>query len=346
MQPVLRVRWQLRYTRCNLKCPYCIAAWSARAVEFDPSLFDTTIDALLGQSCRLVVRLGVEGEIFLSKKIRDGVARLSLDPKVEGVSFSTNLCASWNEIESFLDRTDTSRLGVGATLHDSQIDDLEEFFRKVEAIHRRGVLVFVGFVAIPERVESIPRYKRRLDAMGVPFILNEFSGRANRLSYPRDYTERERAVLEENFFSRHYYEMLVERRSPKGRPCTAGNSYVYIGADGNLFPCGMDRNPEWTGAQKIAWRVNKKIAIGMRRSAEEGHRLGRVGECQLGHVSGTRACPHRTCACGNEVQAMAEVSEMYHRTRAMRVIYPKASAAEYEAKYPNLRPIEGDDRPC
>ena len=33
--PVLRIRWQLQFTRCNLKCPYCIAEWTKRPVEFD-----------------------------------------------------------------------------------------------------------------------------------------------------------------------------------------------------------------------------------------------------------------------------------------------------------------------
>jgi len=36
------------------------------------------------------------------------------------------------------------------------------------------------------------------------------------------------------------------------------------------------------------------------------------------------------------------VGKEYHRTRTLRVIYPKDRAAEYEAKYPNLRPIPND----
>ncbi len=32
--PLLFVRWQLQFTKCSLKCPYCIAEWTKRPVGF------------------------------------------------------------------------------------------------------------------------------------------------------------------------------------------------------------------------------------------------------------------------------------------------------------------------
>jgi pyruvate-formate lyase-activating enzyme len=340
--PILRLRWQLQYTQCNLKCPYCIAAWTKRPVEFQAERFSRLVDRLLDLPYRLVVRLGVEGEIFLSPEIQEGVARLSRSPKTEGVSFSTNLVAPWGTISSFLDRADTAKVGMGATLHDTQIADAEGFFEKVAKVQARGVLLFIGYVGLPDRFEQIAAYKKRLDSMGVPFILNEYNGTIEDVPFPKAYTAQQRAFLREHFFTDHYFRMLVERESPKGQPCLAGHRYLYMDTRGDLFACGMDRNPDWTLGQKVAWRVSQPWATEIQKRRKERNRLGNLLDGDPALALGPRPCPHGVCACGNEVQAMARVGREYHRTRTLRVIYPKARAEECERRYPNLRPIEND----
>ena len=104
--------------------------------------------------------------------------------------------------------------------------DVEDFFRKVEAIQRRGVLLYVGYVAVPESFDRIREYKRRLDDMGVPFILNEYNGAPEGLPFPQAYTDEQRAFLKQHFWCRHYYDMLVERHNPGGKRCLAGYRYI------------------------------------------------------------------------------------------------------------------------
>src|SRR3989337_267192 len=193
--PVLRIRFQLQYTRCNLSCPYCIAAWTKRPVEFDPNRFRLIVDRLLELPYRLIIRCGVEGEPFLSQDIQDEVVRMTHHPKVEGVSFSSNLVAGKHTIEAFLDRVYLPKLGMGATLHDTQIKDTGDFFQKVEMIQRRGVLIYVGHVGLPNRFAQIREYKQRLDAMGVPFILNEYNGTIEKVPFPRAYNAEQREFL-------------------------------------------------------------------------------------------------------------------------------------------------------
>lgn len=343
--PILRLRWQLQFTRCNLKCPYCIAAWTRRPVEFEADRFQRLVDRLMGIPYRLVVRLGVEGEIFLSPEIQEGVARLSMSPKTEGVSFSTNLVAPWETISSFLDRVETSKVGMGATLHDTQIQNVEEFFDKVAKVQSRGVLIFVGYVGLPERFDQIRAYKSRLDNMGVPFILNEYNGTIEKVPYPGSYTAGQRQFLREHFFTDHYYRMLVEREIPLGEPCLAGHRYLYMDTRGDLFACGMDRDPQWTFGQKVAWRLNKEWAANIQKGRKERSRLGNLLEGDPPLAGRPRRCPHGVCACGNEVQAMARVGHEYHRTRTLRVLYPRDRAAKYQVRYPNLKPIENDPPP-
>ena len=344
--PVLRVRWQLQFTKCSLTCPYCIARWTQRPVTFDPEVFTRIEERLLSMPYRLVVRLGVEGEAFLSPHILKGIARMSHHPKVEGISFSSNFVVSDDELSAFLDEANTAKLGIGATLHDTQLNDetREAFFRRVETAQKRGVLIFVGYVAIPERFALMRSYKERLDAMGVPFISNEYNGAMEGRPYPEGYSNEERAELKEFLWVDHYYRMLVDRGNPKGNPCLAGYRYLYIGHDGTMYRCGNDRNVQWSLLQRVAVRLNKDWpnAIQSRRVAR--FRLGNILSETPVLSNVPRKCPHESCTCGNEVQALLDVGEHYHRTRTMRIIYPKNRASDYEAAYPNLAPLEND--PC
>jgi MoaA/NifB/PqqE/SkfB family radical SAM enzyme len=342
--PVLRVRWIVEFTKCSLKCPYCIVEWTKRPLDFNPVRYNKILDRLLQQPNRLVIRLGVNGEIFLSPELQEGVIRLSHHPKVEGVSFSTNLIASDKHVAAMLDRADVTKLGMGCTLHDTQLTDeqIEGFFRRVKMVQERGVLIFVGYVAKPDRFEHMKRYKERLDAMGVPFISNEYNGAIEHVPYPEAYTPAQREELREYLWADHYYDMLVERKSPRGRLCTAGHQYVYINNDGDMFACGMERNLPWTVWQKLARRVSKDWPAEMQRRRVSRRSLGNILEKDVPLSDRPSVCPHDSCTCGIEAQAFYQVGKDYHRTRTLRVIYPKARAAEYEARYPNLRPIEND----
>lgn len=342
--PLLRVRWQLQFTKCSLRCPYCIAEWTKRPVNFKPDRFQRIVDRLLDQPYRLVIRLGVEGEIFLSPEIQEGVIRLSHHPKVEGISFSSNMIASDDKVAAFLDRANLPKLGMGCTIHDTQLteEQIEGFFRRIEMIQKRGVLVFVGYVAKPDRFEYMKRYKARLDALGVPFISNEYNGACEHVPYPEAYTAEERAAVREYLFADHYFDMLVERKNPRGKPCLAGHRYIYLSGEGNIFACGMERNLPWTIWQKAAWRVNRQWPDRIHKWRVARRCLGNILTDDLKLADEPRPCPHDSCTCGNEAQAFYQVGKDYHRTRTLRVIYPKSNAAQYEARYPNLRPIEND----
>ena len=342
--PVLRVRWQLQFTKCSLKCPYCIAEWTKRSVDFKADRFFAVVDRLLSLPYRLVVRLGVEGEIFLSPDIQEGVIRMSHHPKVEGISFSSNFMVSDEKLSAFLDRANVAKVGIGATIHDTQIDEKgkEGFFRRIEMAQRRGVLIFVGYVAKPDRFDYMREYKERLDAMGVPFIPNEYNGAFEHVPYPEAYTAEDRTFLKNYFFADHYYRMLVERENPKGKPCLAGHRYIYLGSDGKILSCGNDRNLPWNIWQRAAARLNKAWPEKIQQWRVKRRQLGNILTDDLRLSDNPRPCPHTSCTCGNEAQAFHAVGREYHRTRTLRVIYPKARAAEYEARYPNLKPVEND----
>lgn len=336
---LLKIRWQVRFTKCNLKCPYCIAEWTKRKVEFDSEKFFKIIENLKKINKRLLIRIGVEGEFFLSKDLQEGVIELSRSENVVGVSFSTNLQEDYKKIDEFLDRVNIEKVGMGCTLHDTVISSVEDFFEKVKKISERGVLLYVGYVSIPERFDYIKKYKEILDEIGIPFILNEMSGNHNGRRLPYDYTEEEKRFLKDTFFSEHYFKMLVLRESPKGKECGAGYNYFYVDHNGDVYNCGVDKNPRWTLKEKILFKLNRKWAEKIRNERINGNKIGNLIEGRILLNEKYRICPHNECACGNEVQAMKIIDENYIRTRTLRIIYPKEKKDFYERKYKNLKAI-------
>ncbi len=337
---IVKIRWQVRFTKCNLKCPYCIAEWPKRKVEFDSQKFFRCVEVLKKAEEKIVLRIGVEGEFFLSEELQQGVIELSKSDSILGVSFSSNLQADWSCMNDFFERVNLKKLGMGCTLHDTVINNIEDFFEKVKRINDMGVLIYVGYVAIPNRFEKIKEYKKRLDDMGVPFILNELNGEYNGKTYPDAYTQSERNFLKEVFFSHHYYRMLVERDSPKGKACGAGEDYFYIDHKGDIYKCGVDKYPEWTLFEKVAYKINRSFGKKMveKRIIKEkiGNLLDGFPELSLNY----RICPHSVCACGNEVQAMKCVDINFYRTRTLRIIYPRLNSEDIERKYKNLVKIQ------
>ncbi|MCX7830701.1 MAG: hypothetical protein N2445_06550 [Acidobacteria bacterium] len=337
---ILKIRWQVRFTKCNLKCPYCIAVWTKRKVEFSPTLFFSGIDAIKKSSHKIVLRIGVEGEFFLSEDLQMGVSELSKSDNVLGVSFSSNLQADWNVMESFFNNTNLQKLGMGCTLHDTVIENIDDFFDKVKRINDMGVLIYVGYVAIPDRFDKIKEYKKRLDEIGVPFILNELSGEYGGKIYPESYTQDEKDFLKENFFSHHYYRMLVERDSPKGKACGAGEDYIYIDHKGDIYKCGVDKNPKWKISEKFVSKISKEWGEALVNKRIEKNKIGNIKDGIPALSSNYRVCPHSVCACGNEVQAMKCVDINFYRTRTLRIIYPKLNCEEYEKRYKNLKRVQ------
>jgi MoaA/NifB/PqqE/SkfB family radical SAM enzyme len=310
MQSVLGIRYQVRYHRCNLKCPYCIAHWDEQKNLFSPANFSAIIGAIKKLPFRIRLRLGIGGEVFTSPKLMEGIKSIcNSDSNILNVSFSTNLAADWDGvIRPFLASVDTSKLGVGCTLHDMVIRDIDGFFRKADALKAAGAEIYVGNVAVPGRFKHLGKYKKRCADLGAPLILNglvgSFVGWGNAgigKNYPGDYTMSELSELKELWDTPHGYLLLAESRRTEGMACSAGRNYVYIDHQGNVFPC-----------QHI------------RRS------MGNILAETVAFQNQYTVCPEKVCWCGNENQALRIVDRYYDRSKTLRIFTPKAGLSTAE----------------
>ena len=336
--PYLGIRFQIRYYTCNLSCPYCIASWRERSSPFDIDKFRDIIQKIKELPYKVCLRIGVGGEIFTSPQILNVVKEIcNEENNIFGVSFSSNIHASYGKvIGPFIDSVNTAKLGMGCTLHDTVIKNIDTFFNKVKLLKENGVLLYVGNVAVPERIKHLQEYKNRCGEIGVPFIVNALIGKAitndnrsrkkkrwflgvnwGRLglsypSYPRDYTPTELNQLKELWFTPHSYQLLVNSTSTKGMRCSAGQNYIHIDHEGNVFPCLGIKNR----MSNIAFPFLK-----------DRYKMGNVLQDNINFKTDDTICPRYHCWCGNENQALRIVDKNYSRTRTLRYFYPKEELA-------------------
>jgi MoaA/NifB/PqqE/SkfB family radical SAM enzyme len=308
--PYLGVRYQIRYHKCNLRCPYCICQWNEQDNLFDAVRYREIIKKLSDLPYRVCLRIGVGGEPFTCPDFLEGIKDIcNSDYNIFGVSFSTNLVASWEQvIEPFLDSLDTNKLGMGCTLHDTVINDIDGFFEKASKVRKKGAAIYIGLVALPQRISKIKEYKKRCDDLEIPLIMNGLLGKLigydnvdPSLEYPRDYTLPELAELQSLWDTPHSYMMLLEASDTRGMICSAGHNYIYINHDGNVFPCSNINN-------SLGNILNEKIRI----QTED------------------TVCPVSTCWCGNENQALRIVDQKYNRTRTLRIFSPIEGISQQE----------------
>lgn len=306
--PYLGIRYQIKYHRCNLDCPYCIAHWKKfKEEEFELENFRRVLKGIKQLPYRISLRIGVGGEIFLSETILEEVRALcNEDNNIIGVSFSTNLAASWDKkILPFIQSVNIRKLGLGCTLHDTVIKSVDQFFDKLEKLHQMGVDLYVGYVAIPERINEIRAYKRRCDEIGVPLTMNGIHGKIAGVDgvdpqkiYPQAYTAQNRQDFRALWDTPHNYMMEVAGASPKGMRCSAGVNYIYIDRDGNVSTCG-------------------------KLKGEERNKLGNIFTDTIQLKVDDTICTSNKCGCGNENQALRIIDDYYLRSHVLRLYVPK-----------------------
>jgi MoaA/NifB/PqqE/SkfB family radical SAM enzyme len=301
--PYLGIRYQVRYHQCNIRCPYCIVSWDQQENLFDAAAFKDIVSKMKALPYRVSLRIGVGGEIFTSLELMAGIQDICNTPShIRNVSFSTNLVASWEKmIGPFFSSLDTSRIGIGCTLHDMVIRDIDEFFSKVQKIKKMGVEVYVGYVAIPGRFQHIAEYKKRCGDLGVPLIMNGLVGKLMGVAntdpsreYPGAYSREEISELKALWDTPHSYQLLIESCETKGMACSAGKNYIYLDHQGNVYP-----------------------------SAHIRKNMGNILADSIVFQRDDTICPNRSCWCGNENQALRIVDRYYDRSRTLRIFYPK-----------------------
>lgn len=230
--------WDVHY-RCNYKCSYCNAQKpeqddfiEARYLEVDKwiAIWDDIYKKY--GSCEIQL---TGGEPFIYPGIMDLITRLS---KIHTLEFSTNL--SW-EIGPFIENISPERARIGVSFHPEFID-FNRFLEKVLILKNNGFEVWVNYVAYPPLLKDMPKYKLEVERAKMHFSILPFSGKFEGRSYPDDYLEFERRIMngdDNDIVNKKTISWKTEKQNitTKGKLCRMGQMYAKIHPDGEAYRC-------------------------------------------------------------------------------------------------------------
>lgn len=251
----INVRFYTDFDVCNYSCPYCIAGQNNKrdtTSRWDPTNFITIIRGLARLPQRINVRLGVGGEFFLNQTLIEGARLLSLAKNVRSLNLITNLSFPIERYEkSFLD-FDQSKIAIVASYHPTEIKDKQGWFETALYMNKSFDFAAV-LVAYPPLIKDLPAIRDQLNSEGIEVFVQGFIGNYEGREYPAAYSEEEKQVLREVFYSRHDYEFFVRVKKPG--LCNAGYRSFYVDMSGLVRPCGMGSNSPVLGNLLIDTRI-------------------------------------------------------------------------------------------
>ena len=156
------------------------------------------------------------------------------------LSVSTNLStANANELA---EAVEVERILIRANVHilerEKSKDGLKEFLRKFLHFQERGFDIRLVYVAYPPLFGRIKQDLERFSSEGVRQIkVKVFQGKYEGKRYPRDYTDREQAIIRGFGLDNFEQQILDSRVSFLGRKCEAGHLAFYMDISGNVTRC-------------------------------------------------------------------------------------------------------------
>ncbi|MEM7019907.1 MAG: hypothetical protein AAF512_21535, partial [Pseudomonadota bacterium] len=127
-------------------------------------------------------------------------------------------------------------------------------------------------VAWPPLMAELKERKAAFEAAGLEVFVQAFMGMHEDKMYPQSYTDEDKALLRQVFYSRHDYEFLVEHKRPG--LCNAGHLSFHVDEMGIVTPCG---------------------------EGQYNYILGDLSKSpELNLADGPLPCPFQTCGCDTE----------------------------------------------
>lgn len=220
--------WDLCYT-CNYRCPYC-GVWEKYSndnlfltAEEWGIVWDKVYDKY--GSCHIFMS---GGEPATYPYFYELVKRLTQRHSVE---ICTNL--SW-DIEGLVPSIPTGILKIAPTFHPT-FAEFEDFFNKVIKIKNYLPNSQIYYVAYPSQIREMPERSKMFKEHGINLI--PLPLRDN--GFVINTVEEKRIVEEISPYKGNKIEYQLQKISPNGKLCRAGQHYAVIRADGIVDRCSQ-----------------------------------------------------------------------------------------------------------
>lgn len=222
---------------CNYSCSYCSFAKSklceTELMKDKASLkrFCDFIDAA-HFSNQISVFLTPYGEGLIHPHYIEAIVRLALRPKCKYISCQTNLSFNTDSfIKSLMEsHADLSKVKLWATCHPEMVS-IDDFVNKVIQL-KASIDLCVGIVAIPDDMQSVFELRKRLP----PDVYMWINAKERAKTRYIDAQIQSLTQVDPLFPN----ELKLYRVQPGC--CHAGSDSVFITANGDVFPCQINKN--------------------------------------------------------------------------------------------------------
>jgi MoaA/NifB/PqqE/SkfB family radical SAM enzyme len=223
--------WDLCST-CNYRCPYC-GIWE-KQTEKDLSLTAREWARIWD---RLYLNYGsihiyVSGGEPSTYPYFFELVRLLCQK--HNLEICTNL--SWNTDE-LVPHIPAGRLRIAPTFHPT-FADFEEFFKKAIKVKEYLPNEQIYYVAHPGQIKQMPERSFRFKQAGIKLVPLPLRGDG----YVLNSEEEKRIVEELSPYRGNKIEYQLQRISPRGKICRAGQHYAVLRTDGSVDRCSQYSN--------------------------------------------------------------------------------------------------------
>lgn len=254
-EPPLRVWYVAGQRLCNFDCPYCVSVgdWSkSRRTNWktpqDLEDFRTIVRWIGTRPHEVSVRLGSLGEPFASPDFLEEAGWLTLRPNVRFVELLSNASLLARRLPRMVDSANLGKLSLWLTYHDGEID-LDRFFHNARVAQEDfGCFTVVNVLLFPDNGALVERFVERAREYGMRYNVDlgydpELPSEQPESPDPEqavpilgttDILRRVECLGGDTDLTKVALQAL---RGPRGLPCSAGHDHVFIGIDGQVYPC-------------------------------------------------------------------------------------------------------------
>lgn len=253
MDDLIRIWYVSSQRLCNFRCSYCVSINGyAKSNKFDwkresdRENFEKIVRWIGSRPFPVGVRLATLGEPFASKDFLAQVAWLTRQEEVRFVELLTNGSLLKKRLSTLEADADLSKLSLWITHHHTEISVERLVENAVFAQEKYGCFVVVNGLIFPGNADEVAELRAAAESTGLRFNLDlgyEPDIRAGDLTEPWQLAP----ILPEEGGQDTVLRLganpdmlslnLTALSDVNGRPCSSGHNYIYIGIDGDVYPC-------------------------------------------------------------------------------------------------------------
>jgi MoaA/NifB/PqqE/SkfB family radical SAM enzyme len=232
------VTWDIHYA-CNYRCEYCFFCkkWDEVAKENRyPGLdaWKRIWDDIYTRYGSVHIHVS-GGEPFTYPDFIELVTYLTNNHTIE---FDTNLSF---DVDDFISKVSPGKVKFATAFHPT-FANFKAYFEKVMKLKKAGFDIGINYVAYLKQLSQMKEYKKAFDKEHVSFTIMPFRGEFEGRTYPRGYTDEEKALIIECDSNLIISSKMIEwygkdKLQRRGTVCRMGQMYTKIHPNGEAFRC-------------------------------------------------------------------------------------------------------------